>query len=327
MKEKVFSLLLALLLCVGSAAPALAADLTRVSRVDANGNVKYGFADSNGNIIIAEQYDDAEEFRGRYAKVKQNGRWGIISEEGWVHIPIQYADVRYYEDLGRAEIQNSQGLWGVYSPLGGEIVRPQYEQVKILHLPELTRIFGTVVMSKSSEGKKWGLVGGVKDIPCTNDGSFGVHFRSYDEHIAMAVVERNEKQGIWLGYQTEDGGDIVEILSPQYSSVELNSICIRTDSTLPEQVSYSAIVGQYDPASETTAYGYLVDGELQKPIQYTREEIDSMVTPGFDRVRHSSLNDDNLGGAMMVSSIAAIMLLIVGGVVFVKIKEKGKNGT
>lgn len=336
MKKRMLAFALALLLCVGLAGTALAADLTRVSKVDEKGNVKYGFADSNGNVVIAEQYDEAEEFSygERIVKVKKNGLWGYIDEEGKEQIPIKYAEIGYYhEDVDRVEVQSQDGLWGVVNGYGREIVKPQYEGVRIL-ASEATQVFGTVITSGNlSDGEKWGLVGGVKDIPCTEDGDFGYDTRSIqigENDVAVIAVTgvssgtygvERAKQGIWLGIKTDEVSDIIEIVSPTYSMIQLSSLGVSSASTLPGGVTYSAIVGQYNSSAKETKYGYLVDGELQKPIEYTWEEIWAIVYP--ESVEPNTPPSNNVNN--VVSAVAVIILAIGGGVLLVKIIKLGKK--
>ena len=79
MKNRIFSLLLALTLCLGLAAPAAAAaDLS-----PAPGTMTY-------TQVISPQYEDAGLFGDGLAPVKQNGKWGYINAENEVVVPFQY---------------------------------------------------------------------------------------------------------------------------------------------------------------------------------------------------------------------------------------------
>lgn len=54
-------------------------------------NGKYGFADKIGNIKIECKYDKVTEFnKYGFAGIKQNGKWGIINEEGIVIVEPVY---------------------------------------------------------------------------------------------------------------------------------------------------------------------------------------------------------------------------------------------
>lgn len=51
---------------------------------------KYGFADSDGNIIISCVYDSARPFREGMAAVKYHEKWGFVNESGEQVIPFIY---------------------------------------------------------------------------------------------------------------------------------------------------------------------------------------------------------------------------------------------
>ena len=335
MRKRILTFALALLLVLALLPTvAFAAELTRVSKLDAHGNVKYGFADSNGNIIIAEQYDEAEEFYGgRIAKVKKNGLWGCIDERGYERVPIKYSDIRddYSNEFGLVvcAVQNQEGLWGVYDSGGTRSITPMYEKVKVFGSDKMRAIFGSVVYSKWSDGEvKWGLKTGVKDIPCTNYGTFYAETVSYDGTVSIAVVgtpasqEEPEKGklGIWAGIKTEEVSDIIELVPPQYADIRPVEYSRRADSPLPGGVTYSAIVGQYDPAAGDIKYGYLVDGELQKPM----EEITDSVY-GKAEINNPSFGVNDAVGL----TVSTILLAFIAGLVFLAVvgKKKTKENT
>lgn len=54
-------------------------------------NGKYGFVDSNGNIVVDCKYDKAYEFNEYgFASVRKEGKWGAINEQGKEVAPINY---------------------------------------------------------------------------------------------------------------------------------------------------------------------------------------------------------------------------------------------
>lgn len=54
-------------------------------------NGKYGFVDSNGNIVVDCKYDKAYEFNEYgFASVRKEGKWGAIDEQGKEVAPINY---------------------------------------------------------------------------------------------------------------------------------------------------------------------------------------------------------------------------------------------
>lgn len=55
-------------------------------RVKLNG--KFGFINEEGFESVTCEYDDAEDFRGDYATVCKNGKWGIIDKIGQIIVPM-----------------------------------------------------------------------------------------------------------------------------------------------------------------------------------------------------------------------------------------------
>ena len=54
-------------------------------------NGKWGFIDSNGNVIVDYIYDNVTEFNSYgFAGIKKDGKWGSINDEGKVIIEPTY---------------------------------------------------------------------------------------------------------------------------------------------------------------------------------------------------------------------------------------------
>ena len=62
-----------------------------VKYFDYNKNGKWGFVDSNGNIVINYQYDMVTEENGNSAGIKKDGKWGIIDTNGNIVLEPQYS--------------------------------------------------------------------------------------------------------------------------------------------------------------------------------------------------------------------------------------------
>ena len=94
--RKLFTLLLALALCLGLAAPAFAAE----------GEPERGVLTYTEHIT--PRFEDAGRFSEGLAPVKQNGKWGYINEEGDVVIDFQY-DRAYTFNEGYAVVGTITG--------------------------------------------------------------------------------------------------------------------------------------------------------------------------------------------------------------------------
>lgn len=58
-----------------------------------NETAKAGFCNSNGDVFIPAQFDDAKSFSEGLACVKKGGKWGFIDRTGEIAIPCAYSDV------------------------------------------------------------------------------------------------------------------------------------------------------------------------------------------------------------------------------------------
>lgn len=58
--------------------------------------LKYGFMDSTGKLVIPYTYTDAHDFSGGLAAVRNNnGKWGFVNKKGDLVIPYKYDGVSY----------------------------------------------------------------------------------------------------------------------------------------------------------------------------------------------------------------------------------------
>lgn len=69
---------------------------------------KWGFTDTNGNIVIDFQFEDAKSFGQHLAAVKQNGFWGYVDLKGHIVIPCIYKDAKSFQD-GHAAVKTEAG--------------------------------------------------------------------------------------------------------------------------------------------------------------------------------------------------------------------------
>ena len=56
------------------------------------------YVNLEGKIMLEGIWNDADPFWGRYARVKYNGKYGVIDREGTIVIPIEYSNIYIEED-------------------------------------------------------------------------------------------------------------------------------------------------------------------------------------------------------------------------------------
>lgn len=61
---------------------------------------KWGFAQSNGKILIEPVYEDARSFSNGLAAVKKDGKWGFIDRDGNLVIDYQFSNAGYMSAEG-----------------------------------------------------------------------------------------------------------------------------------------------------------------------------------------------------------------------------------
>lgn len=108
--------------------------LVRVGKKNANGDMKYGYADTNGKIVIPLEYDYASYCfeNGLSAVAKQNadGRknWSYIDKTGKATLKLNgnYRSVSLFEDgYAQVEARNANGAWRQgYIDKSGKVVVP-----------------------------------------------------------------------------------------------------------------------------------------------------------------------------------------------------------
>lgn len=126
MKRRFFALVLAMALCLGLAAPAMAAGtgvtvtgpvylnstyMLHLNFSDGRARVastgfpaKYGYIDTSGKLVIPMQYSNAETFHEGLAVVNNDNGTGVIDRDGNVVIPFRDYSLSNFQDgfaLGR----------------------------------------------------------------------------------------------------------------------------------------------------------------------------------------------------------------------------------
>lgn len=69
---------------------------------------KWGFVDTQGEILLKPTYDEAKSFSNGLAAVKENGNWGFVDTDFECVIVCQYADAYYFNENGYCVIMKNQ---------------------------------------------------------------------------------------------------------------------------------------------------------------------------------------------------------------------------
>lgn len=83
-------------------------------------NGKYGFEDSEGNIVVPCKYDNAMQFINEVSIVELNGKEGVVNKKGEEIIPCECDCIYYMQGLLNV---CKNGKWGYYD-LNGKVLVP-----------------------------------------------------------------------------------------------------------------------------------------------------------------------------------------------------------
>jgi hypothetical protein len=87
---------------------------------------KWGFIDTSGKEICPFVYDKAEDFINGFAAVKKKSKWGFIDENGSEIGEIKYMDVGSYHDGLAWMVVN--GKYGFLDEQGNEVIPPGFSK-------------------------------------------------------------------------------------------------------------------------------------------------------------------------------------------------------
>ena len=82
---------------------------------------KIGFIDKYGNVVVPISYDYASDFNNGLAKVSVDGKYGIINTEGNAVVPVIYDDVHDFKE--RLAAVRKKKKWGFVN-LSGDVEIP-----------------------------------------------------------------------------------------------------------------------------------------------------------------------------------------------------------
>lgn len=88
---------------------------------------KWGFIDENGNLVIADTYDNTRDFSEGLAAVNSKGKWGYINTAGKIVIENTYRSAFPFKN-GIARVQNFDKLYGFIDKTGTAILPFIYEE-------------------------------------------------------------------------------------------------------------------------------------------------------------------------------------------------------
>lgn len=96
-------------------------------------NRQWGYADTSGRVMIAPQFDAADQFFGKYAVVQKGNKAYVIDTSGTILTPKGHDQILQLEDSIFAVYKNSnengEGGWGAEKLGGTEILSTSYDKI------------------------------------------------------------------------------------------------------------------------------------------------------------------------------------------------------
>ena len=136
---------------------------------------KYGFINEDGEEIISCKYEDADAFSDGVAKVKSAEGWGFVNEDGEEIVACKYEEVcRFYEGL--AKVKSAEG-WGFVNKDGEEIIPCKYEEAYAFE--------SGLSLVKSKEGYGFVNNDGEEIIPCKYEDARGFLFGANTAEVKL----------------------------------------------------------------------------------------------------------------------------------------------
>lgn len=102
----------------------------------AKAGAMYGYVNARCEMVIQPTFEVVKEFENNYAKVRKNGRWGVIDTLGNIVVPCEFVEIEEYNPaLNIYRVRSDKDLWGLMSP-GKTVQVCKYLQV---HTPRYKR--------------------------------------------------------------------------------------------------------------------------------------------------------------------------------------------
>lgn len=149
-----------------------------IAKVKLNG--KYGILGVDGEYLIEPRYDEIREFNDGTSQLMLGGKYGFMDSDGSFLTKVEYDEISAFHK-GMADVRKD-GKWGVINRAGTYVVEPIYDQVNILS--------DKIEVISNGEKKILDLGGGSKYT--TSD--YDSYLYPYESIKGASVVIKNGKQ-------------------------------------------------------------------------------------------------------------------------------------
>ena len=74
---------------------------------------KWGFANLNGEVVIAPAFNKAMSFSNGLAAVSNGDKWGFINKDGELGIDYQFMSADYFNDASSCFVETEANNWQI----------------------------------------------------------------------------------------------------------------------------------------------------------------------------------------------------------------------
>ena len=150
-------------------------------------NLKYGFIDMTGELVIPAQYDYASDFNDGIAAVymQKDRGWGFIDKTGELVIPLMYESASNFTE-GLAAVC-LDGKWGYIDEAGEVIIPFEYR-----YAAPFIEGYAVAVLEYNAANTKHGIINIKGDITVP----FEYDYIYFNEYIGFYYAQLNNKQGL-----------------------------------------------------------------------------------------------------------------------------------
>lgn len=86
---------------------------------------QWGFINTSGTLVIADQFDEVRAFSNGLALVRKHGYWGYVNANGQLQIPCKFRTAWSFHE-GLARMQDDEGEFGFILPSGKFAIEPKW---------------------------------------------------------------------------------------------------------------------------------------------------------------------------------------------------------
>ncbi len=229
--------------------------LARVKKHD-----QWGYINSQGEVVIPIQFDGAWSFADNgLAVVRKHDQWGYINRQGKVVIPLQFEEADAFAANGLAAVERD-GKWGYINSRGKVVIPFQFEWV---------HMFAANGLAAVKRDGQWGYINSRGKVVIPLQFEWAYNFTE----SGLAAVRKDDK----MGYVNNQGEVVIPYQFYLASGFSANGLAVVTHGE-HDQWGYINRQGKVViPLQFESAYSFSVNGLAKVLNEYFDSIFDSII--------------------------------------------------